>query len=113
MDVLRQKILAADMLVLATPLYYYGMSAQLKTVIDRFCSANFSITGKRMRSALLAVAWNADGWTFDALEAHYDTLVRYLGMRDCGRVLGGGCGSPGMTRRSGFLKKAFELGRSL
>ena len=50
--------------------------AKLKTVIDRFCSANFSITGKGLRSALLAVAWNADGWTFDALEAHYDTLVR-------------------------------------
>ena len=31
-------ILGADMLVFATPLYYYGMSAQLKTVIDRFCA---------------------------------------------------------------------------
>ena len=29
-------IVQADMLVLATPLYYYGMSAQLKTAIDRF-----------------------------------------------------------------------------
>ncbi|MBE6470696.1 MAG: flavodoxin family protein [Coriobacteriaceae bacterium] len=113
MDGLRQKILAADMLVLATPLYYYGMSAQLKTVIDRFCSANFSITGKRMRSALLAVAWNADGWTFDALEAHYDTLVRYLALRDCGRVLGYGCGTPGSTARSRYPKAAYDLGRSL
>ncbi len=82
-------------------------------VVDRFCSANPDISARRLRSALLAVAWNDDDWTFDALEAHYDTLVRYLGMRDCGRVLGGGCGSPGMTRRSGYLKKAFELGRSL
>ena len=61
-DVLRSKLLAADMLVFATPLYYYGMTAQLKAVVDRFCSSNSSITRKRLKSALLAVAWNSDDW---------------------------------------------------
>jgi len=112
-DDLREQILSADMLVFATPLYYYGMTAQLKTVIDRFCSANPWISGKRLKSALLAVAWNDDDWTFDALEAHYDTLVRYLNLRDCGRVLGRGCGTPGQTGRSGFPAQARALGRSL
>ena len=112
-DGVRRKILSADMLVFATPLYYYGMTAQLKAVVDRFCSANSSITRARLESALLAVAWNADHWTFDALEVHYDTLVRYLDLRDRGRVLGAGCGTPAMTKRSGFPKKAYELGRSL
>lgn len=68
---IRRKILQADMLVFATPLYYYGMSAQLKTMIDRFCAFNGSIQHKHMKSALLAVAWNSDDWTFTALEAHY------------------------------------------
>ena len=112
-DGLRERILAADMLVFATPLYYYGMTAQLKAALDRFCSANPRISGKRLKSALLAVAWNYDDWTFDALEAHYDTLVRYLNLRDCGRVLGGGCGTPSMTRRSGYPKQARTLGASL
>ena len=112
-DALRQKILGADMLVFATPLYYYGMTAQLKAAVDRFCSANSSITGRRLKSALLAVAWNSDDWTFDALEVHYDTLVRYLYLADCGRVLGGGCGTPGMTARSEALKEAYRLGQSL
>ena len=113
MDGLRRQILAADMLVLATPLYYYGMAAQLKCVIDRFCSANASITRKRLRSALLTVAWNADDWTFEALEAHYHTLVRYLHWQDAGMVLGYGCGSPSMTRASRYPQVAYELGRSL
>ncbi len=58
---------------IVTPLYYYGMSAQLKTLIDRFCAFNGSIQRKHMKSALLAVAWNSDTWTFEALESHYDT----------------------------------------
>ena len=112
MDAIRREILAADGLVLATPLYYYAMTAQLKTVVDRFCSANYSITAKHLKSALLAVAWNADSWTFDALTAHYQTLVRYLCLEDRGTVLGYGCGTTSMTRRSKALKDAYELGRS-
>lgn len=113
MDAIRGEILSADMLVFATPLYYYGMTAQLKTVFDRFCSANASITRKRLKSALLAVAWNADDWTFDALAAHYRTLVRYLNMEDCGMVLGAGCGTSAMTRRTRFPQAAYELGAAL
>ncbi len=112
-DDIRAQILASDMIVLATPLYYYGMTAQLKACIDRFCSANPSITGKCLDSALIAVAWNADSWTFDALEAHYDTLVRYLRWNDRGRILGKGCGTPSMTNRSRFMKEAYDLGRFL
>lgn len=43
---IHQIILEADMLVFVTPLYYYGMSAQLKTLIDRFCAFNSSIQKK-------------------------------------------------------------------
>ncbi|MBP3730903.1 MAG: flavodoxin family protein [Mailhella sp.] len=113
MEVLRKKILASDMMVFATPLYYYGMSAQLKTLVDRFCAINSSITSKNMRSALLAVAWNADDWTFEALQAHYQTLVRYLNLKDQGMILGYGCGTPSMTQRSSYPDEAYRLGLSL
>ena len=113
MGAVRSSLFAADMVVLATPLYYYGMSAQLKTVVDRFCSFNASLTARHLKSALLAVAWNADDWTFEALAAHYKTLVRYLQMDDCGMVLGRGCGTPAMTRRSEAVKEAYGLGRGL
>ena len=113
MDEILDRVLAADMLVLATPLYYYGMTAQLKAVIDRFCSANSAISAKRLKAALITVAWNADGWTFDALVAHYETLCRYLDMTDCGQVLGYCCGTPGMTRASRARREAYELGLRL
>ncbi len=110
---IRAAVLSSDMIVFATPLYYYGMSAQLKTVTDRFCAYNSSITGKHMRSALLTVAWNSDDWTFEALESHYRTLVRYLDLQDCGMVLGYGCGTPAMTRSTKYPEMAYKLGNTL
>lgn len=44
---------------------------------------------------------------------YYQTLVRYLDMRDCGMILGLGCGTPGMTRATGYPQKAYDLGKSL
>lgn len=113
MEEIKKEILDADMLVFVTPLYYYGMSAQLKILIDRFCAINGSIQRKKMKSALLSVAWNSDGWTFDALEAHYHTLVKYLNFRDQGMVLGRGCGTPSMTKSSRYPEQAYRLGKSL
>ena len=110
---IRRKILDADMLVFATPLYYYGMSAQLKTLVDRFCAFNSSFQRKHMKSALLSAAWNSDVWTFEALEAHYKTLVRYLNLQDMGMVLGTGCGTPSMTEHSSYTQRAYELGNCL
>ena len=113
METIRRQILEADMMVFVTPLYYYGMTAQLKTLIDRFCAFNSSIQSKHMKSALLTVAWNSADWTFDAPEAHYKALVRYLNLKDMGTVLGYGCGAPSMTRSSRYPEKAYSLGKSL
>lgn len=112
-EMIRQKLLECDMVVFATPLYYYAMTAQLKAVVDRFCAYNSSLNRKHLKSALLTVAWNADDWTFDAITAHYKTLVRYINFEDMGMVLGYGCGSPSMTASSCFPQKANLLGKSL
>ena len=110
---IRAKLVASEMVVFATPLYYYGMSAQLKIIVDRFCAYNSSLNSKHLKSALLTVAWNADDWTFEALEAHYKTLVRYINFEDKGMILGYGCGSPAMTQRSRYPEEAYKLGRGL
>ncbi len=42
-----QKLVDCDMVALVTPLYYYGFSAQIKTVIDRFYSRTGAIHRKK------------------------------------------------------------------
>lgn len=112
-SVIREKLLHCDMVVFATPLYYYGMSAQLKALVDRFCAFNSSLNSRHLKSALLTVAWNADDWTFDALSAHYRTLVRYIHFEDKGMILGYGCGTPSATKRSRYPDEAYRLGKNL
>ena len=113
MQWVKSEILSSDMIVFVTPLYYYGMSAQLKTLIDRFCSFNSSLQRKHMKSAMLSVAWNSDDWTFEALETHYKRLVKYLNLDNKGAIWGKDCGTPTMTKNSIYPDLAYEFGKNL
>lgn len=113
MAALRDSLLAADLVAFATPLYYFGMSAQLKSAIVRFRSFNGKLAGKRLKAVRLAAAWDDQNWTMRDLATHYATICRYLNFQNVGTVLGFGCGTVPMTRRTSFPQQAYELGRSL
>ncbi len=110
---LKKQILDADMMVLVTPLYYFGVCAQLKTVIDRFYSFTGKLDSKGMKTALIVAAWDSNEWTMTEVESYYDTLCRYMNFKNQGKILGTGCGNVPMTQRTGFPRQAYELGRSL
>jgi|WetSurMetagenome_2_1015567.scaffolds.fasta_scaffold50475_3 NAD(P)H-dependent FMN reductase len=109
MEKLNLELLAADLVAFVTPLYYWGMSAQLKTVVDRFYSNNSSLHVKK-KAVLMATAWDSADWTMSALTAHYKTLLRYMGWEDAGMVLAIGCGARSDIERSDFPKQAYQLG---
>ncbi len=46
MDEILDKMIAANVIVLATPVYFYTMCGQLKTMIDRCCSRYTQIVNK-------------------------------------------------------------------
>lgn len=108
---LMPKMLEADLLVFVTPLYYYGMSAQLKTIVDRFYSRTTKLNGKK--SIFMATAWNSADWTFEALKNHYETLVRYMNWEDCGQVWAIGCGYRSAVENSEFANAAYKIGANL
>ena len=71
-DVL-QKIIDADVLVFATPVYFYSMSAQLKTVIDRTVARWTEIGNKDLYYIMTATEDEED--TMDATLAGLHTDV--------------------------------------
>lgn len=110
-NTLMPKMLEADLIVLTTPLYYFGMSAQLKTIVDRFYSRTGKLHGKK--SIMMATAYNSADWTMEALVNHYNTLVRYMEWQDVGQVMATGCGARSLVEKSQFADIAYKIGANL
>ena len=113
MSKLRALLLEADMAVLVTPLYYFGMSAQLKRVIDRFFAFNGVLRSAPKRAALLATCGDAEEWVTEALEAHYKSVCRYLGWESAGHLFARGVYTREDIERTGYPERAYLFGKSL
>ncbi len=109
----QKDLLNSDMVVFVTPLYYFGVSAQLKTVIDRFYNINLKLTSKNLKSVLIVAAWDDNSRTMKDIKEHYLTICKYLNFENKGMILGFGCGTVDMTSSAQYPNKAYELGRSL
>ncbi len=111
--VIRDALLNSDMVVFVTPIYYFGMSAQLKMVIDRFYSYTTRLSGKGLKAALIAAAWDSGDDVMPYTAEHYKKLCRYMNFENVRMILGTGCGSPAMTKNSRYMEEAYQLGKSL
>lgn len=113
MDALWPNLLEADLIVLATPLYYFAMTAQLKTLLDRFYSRNAELRQRKRQACLLATCADRDDWAMHGLQAHYESVCRYLGWEDKGRVLAQGVAVRQDIEATAYPQEAYNLGRSL
>ena len=106
----------ADTVVLATPLYFFGLSAQLKAVIDRLYPYYKEGSPKEVRGkdcALLLTAASEDPADFTGVQESYRILAGYLQWQDRGQILAGGVSDVGDIQGTVFLEQARALGRSL
>lgn len=110
---IRDTLLSSDMVVFATPIYYFGVSSQLKMVIDRFYSYTMKLSGKHLKAALITAAWDDNEDVMPYCAGYYEKLCRYMNFENCGMVLGTGCGTPETTKKSVHMQKAYQLGKSV
>ena len=105
---------ASDVVVLASPLYYWGFSGQLKLALDRLFALEEGdgnlLRGHGRASALLMAA-EGDGFA-DAL-LYYDHLMEHLQWKNLGHVLAGGNWDVGDIQGKPELDQARALGASL
>lgn len=110
---IRDTLLSSDMVVFVTPIYYFGMSAQLKMVIDRFYSYTMKLSDKHLKAVLITAAWDDNEDVMPYCAKHYEKLCRYMNFENCGMILGTGCGSPEMTKTTVHMQKAYQRGKSV
>lgn len=112
MEKLNPMLLQADRIIFVTPIYYWGMSAQLKAVIDRFQVTVFSLTGKK-KAMLITTSASGEKWVTDPIEAWFDALLKFMSWGDAGRILARGCSVRTDVENSKFPQKAYEAGKNL
>ena len=107
------KMLTADVIVFATPIYYYGMCGQMKTLLDR-SNPLYSAEYRFRDIYLLAAAAEEDEHTVDG------AVTGITGWVDCfekarlsGTVFAGGVTAVGDIQNHPAVQKAREMGRTL
>lgn len=108
-----EKALNADVIVWATPVYYYCCSGQMKTLIDRL-NPLFTLDYKFRDVYLLATAAEDEPATVEG------TVKALQGWVDCfekstlkGVVFAGGVNEKGEIAGHKALKEAFEMGKMI
>lgn len=107
-----EKMLAADVIVMATPVYFYTMSAQMKTLIDRCCGLYTEMKGKEFY--FIVTAAESDPKLLER------TIDSFQGFLDCledpvikGVVLGTGVWHAGEIKDKPAMHDAYEQGKQI
>lgn len=107
-----QKMIDADVLVLASPVYFYSIDAQLKAVIDRTVARWLEVKNKEF----YYIVTMADEETASA----DTTLACFRGYADCvegavekGVLIGSGVYEPGTVKANPAMEQAYEMGKNV
>ncbi len=106
-------LLEADAVAFVTPLYYFGMTAQLKRVIDRFYAVNGKLRRKTKKACLISAGSNNDQWAMEGLSTHFKTICRYLKWQVSGELLVPGASVREDVEDSLYGEEAKNLGRDI
>ena len=106
------KMISADVIVMATPVYFYTMCAQMKTLIDRTCARYTEIKNKEF----FFIMTSADS----SRKAMDRTLVEFRGFTSCldgakekGVICGTGAWNKGDIKNSKTIGQAYEQGKNV
>ena len=114
MDKIYPAVKNSDVVVLASPLYYWTMSGQIRTALDRLFALEEGdgnlLRGNGRASALLMAA---EGHGFEDAVLYFDHLMEHLRWKNLGKVLCGGVMDVGDAQGRKELDDARELGRSI
>jgi len=114
MDKIYPAVKNCDVIVLATPLYYWTMSGQIRTALDRLFALEEGdgnlLRGHNRASALLMAA---EGHGFEDALTYYDHLMEHLRWKNLGHVLAGGNCDVGDIDGKPEIQEACNLGKSI
>jgi len=112
MSQILDKMMAADVIVLGSPVYFYSMCAQMKTVIDRTVPKYLELSNKEFYFIVTAAVSNKAALerTIEGFRGFTSCLT---GAKEMGIVYGTGAWKAGEIKTSDTMKQAYEMGKAL
>lgn len=107
------KMVSADVIVLASPVYFYTVDGQMKTMIDRSCPRYTEIAGKEFYYILTAADNSAASLERAVSGLRGFTLDCLPGTREQGILLGTGVWEKGAVKTTSFMKQAYDMGHNI
>ena len=95
------------------PVYYFGMSAQIKAAIDRFYAFNDRLLEMKKKAVLLSACGDEEDWVTEALDKHFEVLCRYLNWEPVAALFAKGVYERADIEKSDYPEKAEKLGESI
>jgi multimeric flavodoxin WrbA len=112
MEPLLTSMVQADTIVLATPVYFYTMCAQMKAAIDRTVPRYTEISNKEFYFIVAAADGNRKAME-RTLEGFRGFTSCLNGAREKGVVLGVGAWEAGAIRKTRAMDEAFKMGKAV
>lgn len=112
MQELNEHLLAADAVIFVSPIYYYDINAQLKSVIDRFY-ANDAALHKNKKTALIVAMADNTMTSAKGAVASFEGTANFLEWEIAGTVIAKDSWTLDMLKESDYPSQAYELGKSL
>ena len=106
------KMIAADVIVMATPVYFYTMNGQMKTLIDRTYARYTKIRDKEMYF-IMAAAVNNKNALQRTLEGFRGFTSCLSGAKEQGVIYGTGAWKAGDIKGSTAMNEAYEMGKNV
>ena len=106
------RLMVADTVIAASPVYFYGISAQLKTLVDRLHTPMRNRFQIKRLGLILAGAAVLPG-LFDPIILQYRMICDFFGLEDAGMVLVSGVKDQGDVSRGDGLRRAYEFGKTI
>jgi multimeric flavodoxin WrbA len=107
-----EKMVAADVIVMATPVYFYTMNGQMKTFIDRTCPRYTEISDKDMYFIMTAAVTRKEALK-RTLEGFRGFMSCLIGAKEKGVIYGTGAWKKGDIKGSKAMTQAYEMGKNV
>jgi len=112
MAAILEKMIAADVIVLATPVYFYTMCARMKTLIDRTCARYTELSNKAFYFIVAAAGSNTQAMD-RTLEGFRGFTSCLKGAKEKGVIYGTGAWNIGDIEDSAAMTQACDLGKAV